>query len=128
MMAESVVEFTADDLTELVVLTLDMADASHSAWGNRGRGMTRMLVKLADDLAAVWLAGDEGREADPVEVPAGMLADDDLDVLEDAARRLEGMAGHAREHRPDDAVWSFFIGLLQRQVAAELEVRRGARN
>ena len=127
-MREHDVEMTADDLAEISLLLVDMAGTTKARAGDGGAGLTSLLLDLAEQMAGVWLAGAEGREADAVTIPGGRLINDDLGHLEDAARRLEGMREHAAEHRPDDVPWAFLLDSLYAEVKGEIQVRQGAKN
>ena len=127
-MPEHDVEMTADDIAEISMLLVDMASTTKALAGDGGAGLTSLLLDLAEQMAGVWLAGDEGREADPVKIPSGRLVNDDTGQLEDAAHRLDLMRAHAAEHRPDDRPWSFLLDSLYAEVAGELAVRQGAKN
>ena len=127
-MNETSVEFSGNDLAEISVHLMTMSVVESKRSGSGGRGLAALYMKLADDLAARWLALDEGREPDPVDVPANALTTVDEGVLEEALRRLDEMQAHQREHRPDDVPWAWTIGILRGCVGAELEVRGAAMN
>ena len=125
-MIEHDVEFSADDLADisrkLFVLAVSEQDRSGTS------GVAPLYFRLASDLARQWSAVTGGREADAVMLPAGVLAGVEQTALEEALNGLERMQTHQDEYRPDDEPWAFTIGLLRRQVAAEIALRRGGAN
>jgi hypothetical protein len=127
-MISSNIEFTADDLAEISQCLAVMGVTEHERSGDRGEGLTRFLLGLADALAAQWLALDDGREASSIEMPALALADVDRDVLEEAGRRLDEMLQHQDEELPNDVCWRFVIGFCRGHVRAELAGRMAEAN
>lgn len=126
MQIEADLNFTADDLVEVPVLLTELGHATYKRDGDRGRGLARLLVNLAVQVAAQTHAGDQ--EPAPIPVAPGSLAADDAEVLEDALRRFGGMETYRLEHEPDDEVWKFLIEFISRRIAAELEMRRGGQS
>ena len=127
-MHKTSVEFTGGDLAEISSYLVMMAAAENERSGSGGRGLAALYLKLADDLAGQWLALDEDRKPEPVEMPSNALTVDDRGVLEEAMRRLDEMVSHQEGHLPDDEPWRFVIGLLRGHVGAELAVRGAQMN
>jgi hypothetical protein len=127
-MPQTEIEFTSGDLVEISQYLAAMSVAEHERSGSGGRALALLYLRLADELAAQWLALDEGREASPVVVPSDALVDVAQGALEEALRRLDEMQAHQEEHRPADEPWRFVIALLRGHVGAELETRGAETN
>jgi len=127
-MRETTIDFTADDLAEISGCVFAMAVAEQERSGRDGRGLVALYMQTADQLAAQWIALNDGREAPPVKLPPNALSDVAQAALEEALRRLDEMQAHQHEHLPDDAPWRFIIGLLRGQVGAELAMRGAKTN
>jgi hypothetical protein len=117
------VAFSADDIVEISGCLVTMAAAERKRSGEGGQALTKLYMKLADDLAGQWLALDEGRKPERVEMPENALTDVDQGVLEEALRRLDQMQLHQEQLLPGDKPWRFVIGLLRGHIFAELAMR-----
>ena len=125
-MIEHNVDFTPDDLYQISGHLFALAVLEQDYSGRAG--VAPLYFRLASELAGQWSARVDGREAPPVEVPAGFLVDVDQDALGEASQGLERMKAHQEEHRPNDEPWRFVIGLLRRQIGSELATRSGETN